>query len=148
LDDVFLSKFDSSLYFHWTRTWGGSDDEWGSGVAVDVLGNVYVTGCFKGKDVDFDPAGGIDNHTSNGNSDVFLSQFDSSGYYQWARTWGGTLNDYSYGGAADGSGNAYVIGRFIGTDVDFDPAAAGVDNHTSNGGYDIFLSKFLPDGNW
>jgi hypothetical protein len=146
--DVFLSKFGSSpLYFKWTRTWGGSGSDAGYGVAVDVLGDVYVTGNFQGTDVDFDPAGGIDNHTSNGGVDAFLSQFDSSGYFNWARTWGGTLNDYSLAVAADGSGNAYVTGYFFGTDVDFDPGT-GVDNHTSNGNNDAFLSKFLPDGNW
>jgi hypothetical protein len=107
---------------------------------------VYVTGYFIGTDVDFDPAGGIDNHTSNGGNDAFLSEFDSMGYYQWARTWGGTLNDYSIGGAADGSGNAYVTGYFYDI-VDFDPGT-GIDNHTSNGNIDAFLSKFLPDGSW
>jgi hypothetical protein len=43
----------------------------------------------------------------------------------------------------DSSGNSYVTGYFSGT-VDFDPGS-GVDSHTSNGGYDVFLSKFEPE---
>jgi hypothetical protein len=39
-----------------------------------------------------------------------------------------------------------VTGNFYGT-VDFDPGW-GIDNHTSNGDDDVFLSKFPPDGNW
>jgi hypothetical protein len=105
-----------------------------------------VSGNFQGTDVDFDPGGGVDDHTSNGAFDAFLSQFDSSGYINWARTWGGTLSDTGYGVAADVSGNAYVTGYFSGT-VDFDPGT-GVDSRISNGGEDVFLSKFPPDGNW
>jgi hypothetical protein len=146
LNDIFLSKFDSGLLFKWARTWGGSQTECANGVAVDVFGNVYVSGNFQGTDVDFDPGGGVDDHTSNGAFDAFLSQFDSSGYINWARTWGGNLSDTGYGVAADVSGNAYVTGYFSGT-VDFDPGT-GVDSRISNGGEDVFLSKFPPDGNW
>jgi hypothetical protein len=130
---------------YWARTWGGVDDDWGMSVAVDSLGNTYVTGNFCGT-VDFDPGAGVDNHISNGDPDIFLSKFDSSGIFQWARTWGGSSQDRGNGVAADGSGNVYVTGSF-GDTVDFDPAAAGVDNHTSNGGSDIYLSKFDPSGN-
>ena len=145
--DIFLSKFDSSGNFQWARTWGGSGDDQGWGVAVDESGNIYVTGWFTGT-VDFNPGPGVDNQTSNGWDDIFLSKFDSSGNFQWARTWGGSEDDWGIdlGVAVNVSGNVYVTGCFYDT-VDFDPGS-GVDNHTSNGEYDIFLSKFLPDGSW
>jgi hypothetical protein len=144
--DVFLSKFDSSGNFLWAKTWGGSDDDLGFCVAVDGSGNACVTGCFQGT-IDFDPdATGVDNHTSNGDYDAFLSKFDSLGNFQWAKTWGGIGWDAGYGVAVDGTGNACVTGWFKGA-VDFDPGP-GVDNHTSNGDYDIFLSKFDSSGNF
>ena len=145
--DVFLSKFDSSGAFKWARTWGGSSHESdeGVGVAADGSDNVYVTGWFQDT-VDFDPGSGVDNHTSNGEYDVFLSKFDSSGAFVWARTWGGSYWDWGHCVAVDGSGSVYVTGLFTNT-VDFDPGS-GVDNHTTNGGTDAFLSKFPPDGNW
>ena len=142
--DVFLSKFDSTGNFEWARTWGGSDYDIGSAVAADGSENVYVTGRFQGT-VDFDPDGG-DSHTSNGDRDVFLSKFDSSGNFKWARTWGGPYYDIGYGVAADGSGNVYTTGYFQGT-VDFDPGG-GIDNHTSNGDFEVFLSKFDSSGNF
>ncbi len=141
--DVFLSKFDSSGNFEWVRTWGGSEWAIGREVAADGSGNVYVTGYFSGT-VDFDPGGG-DPHTSNGGRDVFLSKFDSSGNFEWARTWGGSSWDSGLGVAADSSGNVYVTGYFWGT-VYFDPG--GDDPHTSNGGRDVFLSKFDSSGNF
>jgi hypothetical protein len=64
----------------------------------------------------------------------------------WARTWGGSDSDEGYSVAIDGSGNVYVTGEFEDT-VDFDPGA-GVDSHASNGMWDVFLSKFDPNGNF
>jgi hypothetical protein len=95
--------------------------------------------------VDFDPGGGLDNHTSNGSADAFLSKFDSSGNFKWAHTWGGSNIDQGFGVVADGNGNAYATGQFQGI-VDFDPGS-GVDDH-SNGDYGIFLNRFKPDGSW
>ncbi|MCK4721614.1 SBBP repeat-containing protein [bacterium] len=140
----------------WARTWGGIYRDGGYGVAADESGNIYVTGEFGGT-VDFDPGPGIDEHSSNGDDDIFLTKFDSYGTFQWARTWGGpdywdNLNnmdkdlDKGSGVAVDGSGNVYVTGSFAGT-VDFDPGP-GIDKHSFNGSHDAFLSKFPPDGNW
>jgi hypothetical protein len=141
--DVFLSKLDASGNFEWARTWGGSHMDLGNGVAVDGSGYVYITGHFMGT-VDFDPGGG-DPHASNGERDVFLSKFDSSGNYEWARVWGGSGNDRGDGVAADGSGNVYITGYFNDI-VDFDPG--GGDPHISNGKADVFLSEFDSSGNF
>jgi hypothetical protein len=143
--DVFLSKFDSNGNFVWARTWGESGIDLGGSAAIDGSGNVYVTGEFEGT-VDFDPGVGVDNHSSNGITDIFLSKYDPNGNLVWARTWGGSYDDWGLSVMIDGSGNAYATGSF-GDIVEFDPGA-GVENHTSNGDYDAFLSKFLPNGNW
>ena len=145
MTDTFLSKLDSSGNFQWARTWGASDYDRAFGMAADGSGNIYVTGdyCFT---VDFDPGGGTDEHTSNGNDDVFLSKFDSNGVFQWALTWGADNYDGGNGVATDGFGSIYVTGWFHGT-VDFDPGG-GTDEHTSNGWADVSLSKFPADGNW
>ena len=89
----------------------------------------------------------MDNHTSVGKNDIFLSKFDPSGNFKWAKTWGGSGNEFNGGVAVDKSGSAYVTGSFPGT-VDFDPGS-GVDEHGSiNGSYDVFLSKFDSAGNF
>jgi hypothetical protein len=142
--DIFLSKFNSNGEFQWARTWGGSYSDWSDGVAIYGNGNAYITGSFQ-DNVDFDPGSGVDEHTSNGNYDIFLSKFDSTGEFQWARTWGGVDGDAGWGTTIDGNGNVYITGCFSDI-VDFDPGP-GINEHTSNGGYyDIFLSKFDSDG--
>ncbi|MFH1514519.1 MAG: SBBP repeat-containing protein [bacterium] len=147
--DVFLSKFGSDGYFHWARTWGtdkvSASSDYAYGVATDSSGNIYVTGSFN-ETVDFDPGPGIDEHTTNGSADIFLSRFDSNGNFVWARTWGGLSYELGLSVATDGSGNIYVTGYYEET-VDFDPGS-GEEWHTSNGARDIYLSKFNSSGNF
>ena len=144
--DVFLSKLDASGSLVWARTWGGSGDDTGNGIAVDRFGNVFVSGRFQNT-ADFDPGSGVETHVSLSGvaNDAFVSKFDSNGTFQWARTWGGTFGDEAYGVATDVFGNAYVVGDFSSPSVDFDPGA-GVDSHVNSGMFDAFLSKFDPNG--
>jgi hypothetical protein len=66
--------------------------------------------------------------------------------YDWTQTFGN--NDYQYGFdiTSDVSGNSITTGYFQGT-VDFDPGV-GVFNLTSAGGYDVFVVKLDPNGNF
>ena len=149
--DVFLCKFNEFGLYEWALTWGGTGYDRGYGVAVDDLGNIYVTGVFKGTGIDFDPdpaPSRKDVHTSNGSYDVYISRFDSSGTFDWARTFGGTGDDSGHDVACDDSGNVYLTGSYAGL-VDLDPTN-GTDNHTADGYQDVFLISLASDGsyNW
>ena len=143
--DVFVSKYDASGNYQWTKAFGGTSNEYAHSVAVDTSGNVYLGGYF-GNTVDFDAGAGVDNRTSAGSHDAFLSKYDASGNYQWTKAFGGTGGDGVIPVAIDSSGNVYIGGSFENT-VDFDPGA-GVDNRTSAGSYDAFLSKYDASGNY
>ena len=133
----FLSKFDPSGNYLFGRVWKAHC----RGAAVDDFNNVFIVGGYSGP-VDLDPGPGIDEHAGAG---VFLSKFDSDGYFQWARTWDAWMDYSGNKVAVDYSGNACVTGMFENT-VDFDPGP-GVDEHTAYY-WDAYLSKFPPDGNW
>jgi len=64
----------------------------------------------------------------------------------WARTWGGYSDDYAYGVATDPQGNSYVSGIFN-YDTAFDPDDP-YNYLPTNGGWDCYLSKFDPDGDF
>jgi len=139
--DVFLSKFDSSGSFQWVRTWGGQGkDDIAISAAVDGAGSIYVGGRFECTNCDFNPGGTADIHSSNGLMDAFVSKFDSSGTFQWARTWGGPGDDATGGLAVDGWGNVYATGQYSGT-VNF-AQGSGIDNHASLGLHDVFAAEF------
>ncbi len=133
----FLCKWDSGGNFLWAITWGGTDYGGGSALAIDSS-KVWVIGTFRGT-WDFDPGGGVDSHMSNGEHDSYLTAFDHSGIHQWAGTWGGPTYDSASDLAVDGNGTAYVVGYFMGTDIDFDPSGSTF-YLTSNGSADPYVT--------
>ena len=144
-DDISLSKFDSGGNYKGTLTWGGPGGDYGGGVGVDNSGDIFVTGWFQAT-VDFDPGLGVENLTSNGSDDIFISKFNSSGQFQWARTLGGFGSEHGGCLVVDSSGNMFVDGHFNGS-TDFDPGP-GVEVHVPKGENDVFLMKLLPTGFW
>jgi hypothetical protein len=129
----------------WVKQMGGTSSENGRSISVDASGNVYTTGAFNGT-CDFDPSATVFNLTPAGSSDVFISKFDASGNFIWAKQIGGTGDDSGESISVDPSGNVYTTGLFSGT-VDFDPGPATF-NLTSVGSYDIFVSKIDASGNF
>jgi Bacterial Ig domain/Beta-propeller repeat/Thrombospondin type 3 repeat len=90
----------------------------GHGIAVDGLGNSYVTGLFDGtvkfgegepptKNPDRD---GETPLVSAGGTDAFLAKYESTGKLVWAKKEGTTGNDIGLRIAVDGLGNSYVTG--------------------------------------
>jgi len=125
-------------------TFGG--DEMGRAIARDASGNLYVTGYFQGT-ADFDPGAGMANRTSAGDSDIFIAKYDAAGNYLWAFRVGGTGTDIGYALAVDATGNIYVTGQFMGSNVDFDPGP-GMANLSSIRANDIFIAKYDASGNY
>lgn len=143
--DAFLCKYSTSGSLLQAVTWGGEAMDQGRSVSVDCQGVASVAGIFGGA-VDFNPGSGEYIRESNGDADVFLSRFDATGEFKWARTWGSTLDEMGNGVAADQFGNVCITGYFK-NEVDFDPGPS-VDPHASNGGEDVFIIKLLPNGYW
>lgn len=114
--DVILKKFDTNGSLQWDLTWGGAGWEEGLTVEVDREGNVYVAGRFS-RTCDFDPGEGVEERTTNGRGDAFLSCFDQSGEFKWVRTWGGPESDKANDMAIDSQGNIVVTGSYTGGGV-------------------------------
>jgi len=109
----------------WTRQFGTSESDRGSGVSTDGLGNVYISGFTEGS------LGG----TNAGGNDAFLRKYNASGTLQWTRQFGSSENDQGNGVSADGFGGVYITGR---TD--------GSLEGTNAGGADAFLRKYDASG--
>ena len=127
------------------HTFGGNGYDSGSFIATDNDGNIFITGFFEDT-VDFDSGSGIDNHTSNGGLDVFLTKYNADGSYAWTKTFGGTGWDDADSLTFDTNGNIFVVGRFSGT-VDFN-AGNGSDERTAHGSSDAYLTKYNADGSY
>ncbi len=143
--DAYMTVFNQVGEFQWVRVWGGEHFQKAYGIGIGASGTIYVAGRFYNT-VDFDTSGGVEEHTSSGDCDIYLSKFDTSGNWYWVRCYGGTSYDIGMSAAIDADDNAYMAGFFDST-VDFDPGP-DVDNHTNSYGEDIFVTKLLPNGFW
>jgi hypothetical protein len=128
----------------WVRNFGECALIYAADLDLDTNGNIYATGFFE-NDGDFDPGPEVDEKEAYSGTG-FISKYGADGEYLDTRIFSG--NDYviSCGLSVDGAGNQYIAGYFQG-EADFDPGS-GVDNHTSNGGYDMFLMKLDQSDNF
>ena len=107
--DVFVTKLSASGNSLVYSTYlGGNAEDYGYGIAVDGSGNAYVTGVAYSSDFPIrNPY-----QTDQLDWDVFVTELSPSGNSLIYSTYlGGNDEDYGYGIAVDGSGNAYVTGK-------------------------------------
>jgi hypothetical protein len=117
----------------WNTFMGSSGyDCWHSGIAVDLSGNVYVSG-------DSSATWGTPvNPHAGGASDAFVAKLNNSGGRIWHTFMGSAGTDYGGEIAVDASGNIYVIG--FGNDT------WGIPVRAHSGGNDAFAAKLDSSG--
>ena len=136
-EDIFVAKMDAYGNWLWANNAGGSNHDFGYGIAIGNDGNSYVTGWFH----DIATFGSY-SLSSSGSEDIFVAKMDSNGNWLWATQAGGSDHDFGYEIVIDDNENSYVTGHFQGT------ATFGSYSLTSSGGIDIFVAKMDSNGNW
>lgn len=131
-NDVFLLKLDAQGRHLWSKRFGDAGEQIGRAVAVDVQGNVFITGDFTGS-IDFGGTAGA--LTGAVSPDIFVAGFDPEGNPLWSKRFGGAVDDYGFAIAVDKDNNVVVTGAFSG-DTSF-----GGDVIKAAGNYDVFVAK-------
>ena len=124
---------------------GGNSAESGDNIAVDSLGNAYVTGQTLSTLFPTTP-GAIDN--TLGVADAFVTKFNAAGSGLVYSTYlGGSVHDSGLDIALDSAGNAYLTGATFSTDF---PTTLGAFDTTFNnpdtGHADAFVAKLNAAG--
>lgn len=120
---------------------GGSGSDYGNSIAVDMVGNAYVTGSTTS--ADFPMANPIQ-PTLHGNADAYVTKFNADGSAIVYSTYlGGGSDDAGFGVAVDSAGNAYVTGETDSTDF---PTVNAKQPTYGGGDRDAFVVKINPAG--
>jgi hypothetical protein len=146
--DAFATKLNpSGSALAYSTYLGGGDEDYGHGIAVDSLGNAYITGYTTSTDFPTTPGafqtvcnGGIDCYPLQ---DAFVAKVNPSGSALVYSTYlGGSGYDYGESIAVDNAGSTYVTGYTNSTNFPTkNPLQA-----TKGGSYDAFVTKLNASG--
>ena len=141
--DVFVTKLNkqgSALVY--STFLGGISSDVAYGIALDRIGQVYVTGYIYSDD--FPTTAGAYDTTRDGYSDVFVTQLNEQGSdLVYSTFWGGKSYETGRSIVVDNAERVYLTGSTRSSDF---PTTAGAYDETYNGGYlalvDAFITRF------
>ncbi|MEO6694736.1 MAG: SBBP repeat-containing protein [Ignavibacteria bacterium] len=131
-DDYLTIKYDSLGTEKWQRRYNGpgNSNDTAYSIAVDISGNIYVTGSSTG---------------SGTNTDYATIKYNSSGDSLWVRRYNGPGNSTDLGKSLllDGSGNLYITGSSAGSGTSNDYATIKY----NSSGVQQWVSRYNGPGN-
>ena len=140
--NVFVTKLspDGSTLIYSTYL-GGNGADTGTDIAVDLSGNVYISGSTSSTDF---PTSVPLQGSNAGDYDAFIVKLDPNGSTVLFSTYlGGTGQDLGSSIAIDTSENVYVGGRTFSSNF---PTTSGSLQESQGGGGDAFVAKLNPVG--
>ena len=142
--DAFIAKIDASgTSLVYSTYFGGNALDTGWGIAVDALGQAYVTGRTDSSNLPT-TAGAYQTTHLGGTADAFVAKLSANGSSLKYLTYlGGDGFDEARGIAIDGSGNAYITGYFY---ISTFPTTTGAYQTVNKGAFDAFVTKLNTTG--
>ncbi len=140
--DAFVTKINASgsaiLYSTYL---GGSGEDSGRGIAVDLSGNAFIAGITNSPD--FNVRNALQPAIGGFSEDAFIAKINSSGTGLLFSTYlGGSNVDQAFAIALDGLGNAYIAGSTVSSDFKtLNPLQP-----TNRGNTDVFVAKISSNG--
>jgi len=128
--DVWLVKLDANGDTLWTKSYGGTDDEYAHAIDIDNSGGYMIGGTSKSTDGDVSG--------NNGDWDFWIIKTNSIGDTTWTRSFGGTSADYCEAIKATADGGCIAVGWSQSNDGDVVGA---------HGGNDLWVIKVDSSGN-
>lgn len=140
LYDIFVAKMDPLGNWLWAKRAGGTGSDVGAGIAVDVVGNVYITGSISSRPASFDTLSVSSFNTAN---DIFVAKLDANGNWLWVSKAGNRYIDNGLGVAVDDDFNVYVTGSFL-----YYATFGSIPTFYGHGQSDCFVAKLDSNGTW
>lgn len=133
--DVFISKYNPKGELLWSKKAGGVNNDVAKSLAIDKLGNIYITGQYTGN-ATFDTV----KVTGTSDYNIFLAKYTKDGSIVWIQTMGSDAYDHGNSLALDRFDNLYLAGDIAGRTQFSDTVVF------SRGSWDSFIAKYTVDG--
>ena len=135
VQDAFVTRVDATgSTLSWSSYIGGMGSEAGEGVALDSMGNVYLTG--DTTSANFPSSGGFDT-ALDGTQDAFVAKVDVTGsMLAWSTYLGGSANDRGFAVRVSAD-DVYLTGETSSLDLAFGDAF----DATFGGAVDAFVAQ-------
>ncbi len=115
---------------------GGSDQDYGIGIAVDSGKNAYMVGSTSSSNYPF--TSGVLQTASGGEYDVIVTKLTPGGALSYSTFVGSSGDDYGLAIAVDSLGNAYIAGDTASTNF---PTTFDALQNTTTGPFNIFVAQ-------
>ena len=136
--DIFVVRYNNNGQVLWVKGFGGFGEEFVTGLALDQLGDIVITGTFNSSSLTF----GNYSLVGNGGDDLFLAKLNSAGDVIWAHSGGGNQRDFASGVAVDANNDVYITGGFASNTIQFGSKTL----YKSMADADIFIAKYSSSG--
>jgi|GEM_PF-1171225 len=146
ITDSFIAKYNANGSLAWTKRLGGGFVEWGYGISNNLDGTFVITGVFGSGSAVFGQ--GESNQTtlsSAGSYDMYVAKYSSEGNLIWAKSAGGTNQDWGRDIVMHSDGSSTVQGFFTGSML-FGQGEANAATLVSTGNNDIYIAKYNSNG--
>ena len=108
--DIYVAKYTPDGSYIFANTTGSITDDAGRKLQTDAAGNVYVTGTFSGRAVDFNTG---DTLSASGGNDIFFAKYDGTGNYIYTRQVSGLKDENAAAILVYENGKVLLAGSFV-----------------------------------
>lgn len=130
---IFLAKYNSSGSLLWASADGSDGEITSRNLALDQSGAPFIVGNYKCRLGSYSDQYGEGTFNSIGFWDIYMAKYNTSGQWQWARSFGGRQDDLGNGITVDQQGEAIVAGTF--QQQIYFPVPNDFENHDTYGAY-------------
>jgi len=139
--DGLIAKYDAQGNEIWAFKIGGTNDDEVRAIALDTMGNLYITGFFSTTG-DFTGTSTSTTITviSAGGDEAFLAKYDSNGNLLWLKTGSGIEDNWGNSITINSNG-VFITGWYENTTT-----FTGFSSITANDSRDVFIAAYNLDG--
>ncbi len=144
--DIFISKYNPDGTLVWAKSILGAEWDTGWGVSALPDDSAILVGHFTNTATFGSGEGNQTVLISAGGRDSFIAKYNPNGTLNWVKSAGSTDSVYGQDASTLPDGTTTIVGYFDGNNATFGLGEGNETVFSSDGGFDVFVAKYNPDG--